>query len=204
LVALAGDDDPEPIVRALLSRAARRLQLLCANMLRRQYPRLMRPPLNVEQDEMLGLLVERLLKTMRKVKPRTVREFFGLANQHLRWELNEFARQLAQRPELSALSDHEDVEAPSEASVEGASIEQIMAAIERLPDELRETFGLVHIQGLTHAETSEVLGVSTKTVQRRVHLATQALAKELSGLSAWGSESGAADEGSAPEADAET
>ena len=199
LVALAGDDDPDPIVRALLARAARRLQLLCANMLHRQYPRLMRYPSNVQEEEMLGLLVERLLKAMRKVKPGTVREFFALANQHLRWELNEFARQLASRPVPSALPDAVAVEAPSEASAEGASLGQIMAAIDRLPDELRETFCLVHIQGLTHAETSDVLRVATKTVQRRLHLAAHALANELSGLGAQASDLSAADETSGPE-----
>jgi len=182
LVALAGDDDPDPIVRALLARAAHRLQVLCANMLQRQYPRLTRPPTNLQQDEMLGLLVERLLKAMRKVKPRTVREFFALANQHLRWELNEFARQLSARPPVSALPEGMDVQAPSEPSGEAASVKQILDAIDHLPDEQREVFSLVHIQGLTHTETADVLGISTKTVQRRLNQSTQALASGLGSL----------------------
>jgi RNA polymerase sigma-70 factor (ECF subfamily) len=202
LVALTGDNDPDPIVRALLSRAARRLQFLCANMLQRQYPRLMRPPTNVQHEEMLGLLVERMLKAMRKVKPRTVREFFALANQHLRWELNEFARQLASRPVEAPLPDNMAIEAPDVSSAEAACLGQIMAAIERLPDETRETFCLVHIQGLTHAETSEVLGVSTKTVQRRLQMATHALANELSGLGVSGSGAFNTDQDSGPGVDA--
>jgi len=56
-------------------------------MLRRQYPKLTRAPTNVQGEEMLSLLVERLLKAMRHTKPSTVRGFFALANQHLRWEL---------------------------------------------------------------------------------------------------------------------
>src|SRR5712672_2635453 len=80
LNALAGDTPAEPIVRALLDRAAKRLQLLCANLLYKSYPRLMQPPLNLQPDEMLGGVVERLLKALRAVHPRTVREFFALAN----------------------------------------------------------------------------------------------------------------------------
>jgi RNA polymerase sigma-70 factor (ECF subfamily) len=39
LGALAGDQPPEPIVRALLDRAVRRLHLLCASLLHREYRR---------------------------------------------------------------------------------------------------------------------------------------------------------------------
>ena len=91
---LAGDSPAEPIVRALLDRAVRRLHLLCATLLYRSYPRLTRPPLNLEADELLGAVVERLLKAMREARPRTVRQFFALANPHMRWELNDLARRL--------------------------------------------------------------------------------------------------------------
>ena len=71
-----GDTPAEPIIRALLDRAVRRLQLLCANLLYRSYPRLTQPPLNLQPDELLGAVVERLLKAMREVRPQTVRQFF--------------------------------------------------------------------------------------------------------------------------------
>jgi RNA polymerase sigma-70 factor (ECF subfamily) len=116
------------------------------------------------------------------VKPSTVREFFALANKHLRWELNEFARKLASRPPLSPLADDIAIDLSSQDSTEAASITHILEAIERLPDEQREVFSLVHIQGLTHTETADVLGVSTKTIQRRLHESVSALAGELSGL----------------------
>jgi hypothetical protein len=62
LDALAGDQPAEPIVRALLDRSVRRLQTLCANLLYRKYRRLTLPPLNLQPDEMLDAVVERLLK----------------------------------------------------------------------------------------------------------------------------------------------
>ena len=98
LDALAGDAPAEPIVRELLERAAYRLERLCATMLHRSYPRLTGPPTNLETAEMLGGVVEGLLKAMRSIRPRTVREFFALANQHMRWQLNDLARRLDERP----------------------------------------------------------------------------------------------------------
>ncbi|MCI0682422.1 MAG: hypothetical protein L0Y71_09975 [Gemmataceae bacterium] len=48
LDALAGDAPAEPVVRELLDRAVRRLELLGANLLYRSYPRLTQPPLNTQ------------------------------------------------------------------------------------------------------------------------------------------------------------
>src|SRR5262245_16154874 len=95
---LAEDSPAEPIVRALLDSSVRRLHLLCATMLHRSYPRLTQPPLNLQADELLGAVAERLLKAMRQVHPQTVRQFFALANQHMRWELNDLARRLDEQP----------------------------------------------------------------------------------------------------------
>ncbi len=45
---------------------------------------------------------------------------------------------------------------------------RMLEAIDDLPEDEREAFSLVRIQGLTQVEAAEVLGVSMKTVQRRV------------------------------------
>ena len=102
---LAGDSPAEPIVRALLDRAVRRLHLLCASLLHRSYPRLTQPPLDLQAEELLGAVAERLLKALHEVRPRTVRQFFALANQHMRWELNDLARRLDQQPAAVELRD---------------------------------------------------------------------------------------------------
>ena len=103
LDALAGDSSPEPAIRALLDRAVRRLHQLCATLLYRSYPRLTRPPANLQPDEMLGAVVERLLKALREARPANVRQFFGLACQHIRWELNDMARRLDEQPAAEEL-----------------------------------------------------------------------------------------------------
>jgi RNA polymerase sigma-70 factor (ECF subfamily) len=165
---LAGDAPAEPVVRALLDRAVRRLHLLCASLLHRSYPRLMRPPLNLQVDELLGAVVERLLKALGEARPTTVRRFFALASQHLRWELNDLARRLDEQPAVAELRE-ELVPAPA-SSGSGLSPEgrRILEAIESLPEEEREALDLVKIQGMTHAEAGEILGVSIRTVKRRV------------------------------------
>ena len=84
----------EPIVRDLLASSVNRLHGLCTAMLFRSYPRLTQPPLNLQPEELLSSVVERMLKAMREIRPETVRQFFGLANQHMRWELNDLARRL--------------------------------------------------------------------------------------------------------------
>src|SRR5262249_19325478 len=57
LDALPGDAAAEPVVRELLQRAAGRLRLLCGTLLHKSYPRLTRPPANLETDELIGDVV---------------------------------------------------------------------------------------------------------------------------------------------------
>lgn len=169
LAAVKGDSPAEPIVRNLLACAVDRLHLICTSMLFRSYPRLTKPPLNLQADEMLSAVVERLLKAMRQVRPATVRQFFALANQHIRWELNDLARRLDKEARAVELRESM-VNAPpkSAASQLSPSASRILEAIESLPQDEREVFDLVRIQGMTQPEAAEVLGVSAKTVQRRL------------------------------------
>src|SRR6516162_10551355 len=135
LDALAGEQSPEPIIRALLDRSVRRLQLVCSNLLYRSYQRLTLPPMNLQPDEMLSAVVERLLKAMHSVHPQTVRQFFALVNQHMRWELNDVARRLDEQP--SAVAIREDlVPAPaSSGSVLSPHGQRILKAIDDLRSE---------------------------------------------------------------------
>jgi RNA polymerase sigma-70 factor (ECF subfamily) len=183
LDALAGDQPAEPIVRALLERSAQRLQLLCGNLLYRQYRRLTLPPLNLDRDELLSAVVERLLKAMRSQHPPTVRQFFGMVNQHMRWELNDLARRLDQQPAALQFDEGAMPAAPGTASRSLSQLtpkhRSVLEAIDRLPEDEREVFSLVRVQGLSHAEAAEVVGVSTKTIQRRLNHALVLLWKEL-------------------------
>jgi RNA polymerase sigma-70 factor (ECF subfamily) len=179
---LGGDSPAEPIVRALLDQAVRRLHLLCATLLHRIYPRLTRPPLNVQADELLGAVAERLLKALREARPRTVRQLFALANQHMRWELNDLARRLDEQPAAAELREGL-VPAPA-SSVSGLSPDglRMLRAIDELPEEEREVFDLMRIQRMTQTEVAQLLGVSAATVKRRLTRGLRLLTEQLADL----------------------
>jgi RNA polymerase sigma-70 factor (ECF subfamily) len=181
---LAGDSPSESVIRALLDRVVHRLRELCATLLHHEYPRLTRPPLNLEAEELLGAVVERLLKALRKVRPATTRQFFALACQHMRWELNDLARRLDKQPIFQELHE-ESVPAPANS---GAGItrigRRILAAIDSLPESEREAFDLVRIQGMSRAEAARVLEVSVPTVKRRLNRGLRLLTDALGDLHA--------------------
>jgi RNA polymerase sigma-70 factor (ECF subfamily) len=183
LNALANDPAAETRIRELLERAAGRLRLLCANLLHRSYPRLTRPPLNLETDELLGGVVAGLLTALRATRPTTVRQFFALACQHMRWQLNDLARRLDERPPPAALVDSA-VATPLSSTGTGLTPDgrRMLLAIEGLPEDEREVFDLVRIQGLSHPEAAAIVGVSPKTVQRRLNRARLLLAEQLADL----------------------
>src|SRR4051812_9959655 len=178
----AGAAPAEPVVRALLDGAVRRLHQLCAALLYRSYPRLTQPPTNLQADEMLGAVVERLLKALREVRPGTVRQFFALAAQHMRWELNDLARRLDAQPPAVELNEEMVPQPASTSSGLSPDGRRMLEAIGNLPEDEREAFDLVRIQGMTQAEAARVLGVSAMTVNRRLNRGLKLLAEALGDL----------------------
>ena len=60
-----------------------------------------------------------------------------------------------------------------------ASLDQ---SLEALPDKSREVFLLSYIEGLSHAEIAEKLGISVRTVDWHIYTALQSLRSSLSGV----------------------
>ncbi len=182
LAGVSGDASAEPLIRALIGRSVDRLHLLCTTLLLRSYPRLARPPLNLQPDEMLSSVVDRLLKALREVRPTTVRQFFALANRHMRWELNDLARRLDKEAPARGLPEPGVASPETSGSQLSPNTLRILEAIESLPDEEREVFDLVRIQGFTQVEASSLLGISLSTVQRRLNHSLLQLTAKLSDL----------------------
>jgi RNA polymerase sigma-70 factor (ECF subfamily) len=183
LEALPGDTSAEPIVRELLERSVGRLRLLCATFLHKSYPRLTRPPVNLETDELLSGVVAGLLTALRTTRPPTVRRFYALANQHIRWQLNDLARRLDERHAGAALAESGVADLPASTdSGLSPDAQRMLEVIEGLPEDEREVFDLIGIQGLTHGEAATVIGVAEKTVQRRLNRAKVLLAERLADL----------------------
>lgn len=178
-----GESPAGPVVRALLAKAVDRLHRQCANLLHRSYPRLTRGPVNMQSEELLSAVAERLMKALREVRPATVRQFFALAGQHMRWELNDVARRLeqvttAELPDSLAWDPGPD----GESSRVGLDARLILEAIEALPEDEREVFDLVRIQGLTQVEAAGVVGCAERTLQRRLSRGLVLLTERLGDL----------------------
>ena len=58
----------------------------------------------------------------------------------------------------------------------------MLEAIDGLPEDEREAFDLVRIQGLPYAEAAELLGVVPRTVQRRLDRGLRLLTERLGDL----------------------
>ena len=187
LAEASGDSEAEPVIREVLARSVNRLRLLCTHLLRRSYPRLMKGPLNLSSDEVLDAVVERMLKAMRQVRPKTVRQFFALASRHMRWELNDLARRLDTQQAAMELHESWGVAADepgSEPAPEGPSttLSRILSAIDQLPEEDREVFNLIRLQGMGTSEVARLVGATTRTIQRRLKRSLTMLAERIGDL----------------------
>jgi RNA polymerase sigma-70 factor (ECF subfamily) len=111
-----------------------------------------------------------------------VRQFFALANQHMRWELNDLARRLDEQPAVVEL--HEGLVPSPASSASGLTPDgrRMLQAIGELPANEREAFELVRVQGMTQTEAAQVLGVSVVTVKRRLSRGLRLLTERLADL----------------------
>jgi RNA polymerase sigma-70 factor (ECF subfamily) len=103
---------------------------------------------NLEADELFDGLVAGLLTALRMTRHPTVRRFFALANQHMRWQLNDLARRLDERPAAGMLA--ESGVAASPASMDSplnTDARRMLEVIEGQPEDEREVFDLIGILG---------------------------------------------------------
>ena len=164
-----GDDSARDRLIAL---AQGRFVALARAMLRR-YPHVRRWE---ETDDLLQAALMRLHRGLAVVRPEGVPHFDNLAATQIRRELIDLARSY-HGPEGIGANHHTDGIDPGGRLARVAdgdgmpeSLEEWTAfheAVGRLPDEERTIMDLLWYRGLTHAQAAGVLGVATKTVQRR-------------------------------------
>jgi len=182
LLRISSEAIAEGLVREIISISADRIRVLCKSRLNRSYPRLAKGPLNLRPEELLGLVVERLMKAMQSVRLVHFRQFFALAVRHIRWELNEQARAIDGR-EYELLQYDAVAQPPAEDSDQPSPTAcRILETIQALPLNHREVFELVRLQGMSQVDAAEVLGVSVKTVQRRLNRVLAQLCEQLRDL----------------------
>jgi RNA polymerase sigma-70 factor (ECF subfamily) len=108
----------------------------------------------------------------------------------MRWELNDLARRLDNQPVAVELREGLLPAPVSSDSGLSPAGRRMLEAIDSLPEDERETFDLVRLQGLTYAEAAELLGVAPKTVQRRLDRGLRLLTERLSDLGPGGTPPG--------------
>jgi RNA polymerase sigma factor (sigma-70 family) len=171
--AVAGD---EAAVDALLRHCGERLTILTRRMLG-DFKRVRRW---VETDDVLQNVLLRLLSAVKSARPKTPRDFLGLATLQIRRELIDLARHyygpegIGARHDSRAQVDSNGPrpEDPADVRQEPSSLAQwteLHESIGALPAEEREVVGLLFYQGLSQAEAADVLKMSLRTVQRRWH-----------------------------------
>jgi RNA polymerase sigma-70 factor (ECF subfamily) len=163
---------------------AGRLEHLARRMLR-GYPNV-RPW--VDTADVLQGTVCRLLNTLRKLQPPTTRDFFNLAAAHVRRELLDLARRHARREQPQGFGTGESAAlapAPVDTSIVAAEELELWTrfheAVEELPAEEREVFGLSFYHAWTQQQIAELLGVNERTIRRRWQSACRQLNRKVGG-----------------------
>jgi len=143
---------------ALIRRTAELLERLARKMLgsfhavRDQY----------QTADVLQSALLRLIRALQTVTPGSVRDYYRLAAEQIRRELLDLARQCRRRP-VDTLGSGEP-HALSDAGL--ARWTALHDAVERLPAEEREVFGLTFYHGWTQVQIAELFQVSDRQVRR--------------------------------------
>lgn len=170
----AGDDASR---NQLLERTAHRLMKLTRRMLR-GYPRLRRWE---QTDDVFQTAVLKLYRSLSDIRPHSVRDFFALAATQIRRTLIDLARhhfgpagQAARQlsdPSASGLSTEETGgqlacrDEPPETLDGWARFHE---AVDLLPTDERDVFSLIWYGEATQKEAADLLGISERTVIRRL------------------------------------
>src|SRR5262249_15901157 len=116
------------------------------------------------------------------VRPEPVRQFLPLANEHRAGELNHLARRLDEQPAAVELRAGLVPAPASSGSGLTPAGRRMLEAIGELPEDEREAFDLVRVQGMTQVEAAQMLGVSVVTVKRRMNRGLRLLTAKLGDL----------------------
>lgn len=185
----AGSDEARA---ALVERSCGRLLQLAQRMLHRHFRGLRRWE---DTDDVLQQAWLRLQRSLGKVKPGSVGEFYGLAATEIRWELIDLCRRHFGPQGIGANYESDcgggpegDCDRPRHDPQEntGGSA-TLMAWAEfhehagRLPEQEREVFDLLWYQQLSQDEAAAVVGVSVRTIKRRWQRAKLRLFKACGG-----------------------
>lgn len=160
--------DPDARCR-VIECAVERLRLLTRKMLR-GYPKVRRW---CETDDVLQNALLRLHRSLAELHPDGVRQFYALAGMQIRRELLDLAKHYHGAQGLGAKHHSDRGKAAQRQCADPLEPETLDAwarfheLVDSLPDEERETVGLLWYEGLRQPQAAELLGISLATLKRR-------------------------------------
>ena len=150
-----------------------------------------------QTDDVLQNSLMRLLKSLKAVRPDNMRAFFGLATEQLRRQLLDLnrhyrsiygqGRNLVDQPASGSEEtcvpkyDAADANTGPDQAAELDRWQALHEAVEKLPVEEREVFGLVFYHGWTQLQIAGLLNVNERTVRRYWQSACLRLSEMLNG-----------------------
>jgi RNA polymerase sigma-70 factor (ECF subfamily) len=161
----AGEREAE---NELMRAVRKRLEKLAARMIR-GFP-------NVrgiaDIDDVLQNSMIRLLRTLRRLEPRTPRDFFNLAAVHIRRVLIDLARstkgkQMVQLNPVGSSSVPRPHEPVAPEVPDNDRWVRFHEAVDQLPIEEREVVGLAFYHGWKQYQIAELFQVDERTIRRR-------------------------------------
>lgn len=152
---------------ALVRRTNKRLERLAQKMLG-DFPTV---AARTEFTDVLQSALIRLTRALGEETPNSVRHFYRLAAEQIRRELLDLTRRYRRRPE-GALGDADPAAPESANATDLDRWAALQVAVERLPADQREVFGLTFYHGWNQARIAELLQMSDRHVRR---LRTEAL-----------------------------
>lgn len=121
----------------------------------------------------------KLWENCRKVVPEKAKSFlFTVANNQM---LNVISRKKTVLTYESHTSDY-TIESPEFLMEENEYMARLQKAIEELTEDQRVTFLLNRIEGKKHKEIAELLGISRKTVEKRIYTVLKILRKKVGNI----------------------
>lgn len=136
-----------------------------------------------EEDDLVQEVLIRVDRAVQDAKPEHVGQFFIIVGQHVRWAAVDLIRKHfgAHGVGRNHQTGIEPANAASarEGGASGIDSVALHEAVDRLDEELRETWVLHAYAGLRQEAIADVQNVSTKTVQRRIARAKLRLSELL-------------------------
>ena len=132
---------------------------------------------NNHPEDIVQIAFEKLWKNCKQVLPEKAKSYvFTVANNEM---LNSIARQKTVLNYKQQKPKGYTVETPEYLLEEKEYYDRLQEALESLTEDQRSTFLMNRVEGKTHQEIADLLGISRKAVEKRIYTSLNILREKL-------------------------